>query len=109
VFEGLDTYATVKLNDREILKSDNMFVSHRVEVADDYLLRGNNGFGRQRLQISFLPAEQVGNQEVSEYPDHPWCTFSSNVSRLATRKAQYHYVSVSFWSMALMQPSNHVY
>lgn len=29
VFEGLDTFATVYLNDRKIFSSDNMFISHR--------------------------------------------------------------------------------
>ncbi len=99
VFEGLDTYATVKLNDREILQSDNMFVSHRVEVAEDHLLKGDEGFGRQHLQISFEPADQVGKQEVAKHPDHPWATFNPYISRLATRKAQYHYVSVCLGSI----------
>ncbi|KEF60400.1 uncharacterized protein A1O9_01960 [Exophiala aquamarina CBS 119918] len=32
VFEGLDTFATVTLNDEEILKSDNMFVPYRRDI-----------------------------------------------------------------------------
>src|ERR1700712_351757 len=33
VFEGLDTFAAVTLNGTEVLKSDNMFLSHRVNVT----------------------------------------------------------------------------
>jgi beta-mannosidase len=32
VFEGLDTFATVVLNGKEILKSDNMFLPARIDV-----------------------------------------------------------------------------
>ena len=34
VFDGLDTYATVKLNGREILRSENMFLPQRVNVKN---------------------------------------------------------------------------
>src|ERR1700761_4294295 len=40
VFEGLDTFATVKLNGREILKSDNAFVAHQVKLSQDMLVKG---------------------------------------------------------------------
>ncbi|OAF62539.1 hypothetical protein VC83_01048 [Pseudogymnoascus destructans] len=33
VFEGLDTFATVRLNDTEILKSKNMFIPYHVDVT----------------------------------------------------------------------------
>lgn len=33
IFEGLDTYATVTLNGKEILKSENMFIPARVPVS----------------------------------------------------------------------------
>lgn len=32
-FDGLDTFATVKLNGGVILESDNMFIPHRVDVT----------------------------------------------------------------------------
>lgn len=92
VFEGLDTFATVKLNGQEILKSDNMFVSHRVEMTGNMLVKG-----RQCLQIIFENAERIGDDEVSKFPDHDWFSFSNGTARLATRKAQYHYVSFA-WS-----------
>lgn len=33
VFEGLDTFATVSINDEEVLISDNMFVQYVVNVT----------------------------------------------------------------------------
>ena len=34
IFKGLDTFAAAMLDDREILYSDNMFISHQVDVAE---------------------------------------------------------------------------
>jgi len=47
VFEGLDTYADVYLNEKPILKADNMFRTWRVNCAD-VLTKGSN-----TLRISF--------------------------------------------------------
>ena len=33
VFEGLDTYATVSLNGKEILRSENAFLPYRIDVT----------------------------------------------------------------------------
>lgn len=95
VFEGLDTFATVKLNGREILRSDNMFVSHRVELREDMLVREQGRFGPQCLQILFDNAERIGKEEVERLPEHDWFAFDGGTARLATRKAQYHHVSSS--------------
>ena len=48
VFEGLDTFATVILNGKKILKTDNMFVSYRVDISEHMLRERNNV-----LQIDF--------------------------------------------------------
>lgn len=32
VFEGIDTYSTIKLNSEEILKTENAFVEYKVNV-----------------------------------------------------------------------------
>jgi beta-mannosidase len=34
IFEGLDTFCVVKLDGKEILSSDNMFISHRIDIRD---------------------------------------------------------------------------
>jgi beta-mannosidase len=41
VFDGLDTYATVYLNDRQVLKADNMFRQWSADVKP-YLKEGKN-------------------------------------------------------------------
>ena len=50
VFDGLDTYATVYLNGKQILKANNMFRQWRVDVKK-YLNPGTN-----KLVVVFLSA-----------------------------------------------------
>ncbi len=50
-FDGLDTFATVRLNGQVILKSDNMFVPHRVDITKHLKVDGENV-----LEIEFEPA-----------------------------------------------------
>jgi len=87
-FHGLDTYATVMLNGEQILKTENMFIPERVEVTE--LLRGDND---NELEIAFESAWLIGKKIVEKYPDHHWGCWNGDPSRLAVRKAQYHYVS----------------
>jgi beta-mannosidase len=49
--DGLDTFATAKFNGKEILKSDNMFVPHRVDITGHLKRDGDNV-----LEIDFEPA-----------------------------------------------------
>jgi beta-mannosidase len=87
-FEGLDTYATVVLNGKEILKMESMFISERVDVTP-YLKKE----GANELEITFDSAYLRGKKIVEKYPDHKWGCWNGDVSRLAVRKAQYHWVS----------------
>jgi len=83
VFEGLDTFAQVWLNERLILTSHNMFVPARVAVAD-CLYPGTN-----RLLIVFESALRRGRElEALFGKRHLW---NGDSSRLYVRKAQYHY------------------
>lgn len=91
VFEGLDTYATVRLNGREVLKADNMFLTYRVDVT---LLKEEEG-GDNELEIEFESALMVGKRTVDEWGSHHWGCWSGDPSRLAVRKAQYHYVCLA--------------
>ena len=93
VFEGLDTYATVFLNGKEILRADNMFLSWRVDISDILKEISNDllvvfqspvieGLKKQSEYGLRLPAindqseaGQIGNNQVSIF----------------TRKAGYHY------------------
>jgi len=85
-FDGLDTFATVVLNGTTILETDNMFVPERVDVTA--VLREHN-----ELAITFDSAYLRGCKLVEQYPEHKWGCWNGDVSRLAVRKAQYHWVS----------------
>lgn len=84
-FDGLDTYATVKLNGDVILKSDNMFHSHRVDVTHRLSSQSPNV-----LEVDFLPALKEAQAVKSAHPEHKWVGFNADMARLAVRKSQYH-------------------
>ena len=86
VFEGLDTYATVVLNGETIWRSENMFLPFRVEVTDK-LLRGEENV----LEITFDSTFLIGKRLIEKHPKHRWGCWNGDPSRLAVRKAQYHY------------------
>ena len=58
VFEGLDTYAEVSLNDSVILSSDNMFRTWRVDVKS--LLEGEN-----ELKIKFMSPIETNSEKLA--------------------------------------------
>ncbi|KAF2277282.1 beta-mannosidase precursor [Westerdykella ornata] len=85
-FDGLDTFATVKLNGTVILESDNMFVPHRVDVTKSL----NSGTDNV-LEIDFASARLRAIEIREAHPEHTWVGFNGDMSRLAVRKAQYHW------------------
>ncbi|EEP82715.1 conserved hypothetical protein [Uncinocarpus reesii 1704] len=85
-FDGLDTYATVKLNGRTILSTENMFVPERVDVTDMLDAEDEN-----TLEIVFHSALQIGKELQRQHPEHLWGCWNGDPSRCAVRKAQYHY------------------
>lgn len=81
VFDGLDTYASVYLNNQLVLKADNMFRQWRVDVKK-VLKSGNNN-----LVVVFQSAQNVVDSLAKrdlpfKIPDNP---------RAYVRKAQYHF------------------
>jgi len=58
IFEGLDTYAEVYLNNQLVLKSNNMFVAYQKEISK--LLRD----GTNLLKIVFKSAVEIGKQKA---------------------------------------------
>jgi beta-mannosidase len=86
VFDGLDTYATVKLNGETILESDNMFIPHRVNIIKQLRLGQQN-----TLEIDFDSAFQRATAIKDAHPEHEWVGFNGDMARLAARKAQYHW------------------
>ncbi|TWU76317.1 hypothetical protein ED733_005824 [Metarhizium rileyi] len=85
-FDGLDTFATVVLNGHTILKSDNMFVSQRVDAT--HLLKST---GDNVLVITFDAAYLRGWKEVEKHPHHKWGCWNGDNSRLGVRKSQCHW------------------
>ena len=93
VFEGLDTYADVYLNDSLILKADNMFRGWRVAVKD--LLKEKDN----ELMVHFYSPTRIGLQKLEALPytyeaindqSQNGGLFDKRVS-IFTRKAGYHY------------------
>ena len=80
VFDGLDTYAHVYLNDSLILLTNNMFRQWRKDCAT-ILKRGTNS-----LRVIFVSAVNVAKQEAANYkyslPGGEWAF---------TRKSPYHF------------------
>ncbi len=79
VFDGLDTYAHVFLNDSLLLKTDNMFRQWRVDVKP-YLLKSEN-----HLRIEFHPADSINRLKREQTP------FALPEERARTRKAPYQF------------------
>lgn len=79
LFEGLDTYAAVYLNDSLILKADNMFRSWRIPVRNR-LKKGNT------LKVEFSAPEKTAALQAKSLK----YTLPEGL-RSFTRKAQYHY------------------
>lgn len=88
-FDGLDTYATVSLNNEEILRTEDMFIPERVDVTRLLQDAGQDNF----LVITFESAFLIGKKTKENHPNHYWGCWNGDPSRLAVRKAQYHYVS----------------
>lgn len=89
-FDGLDTYATVLLNGHEILKTESMFIPARVDVTAHL-----NAGAENELEILFESAYLKGWELVERNPHHQWGCWNGDNSRLAVRKAQYHWVTIS--------------
>ena len=87
VFEGLDTFATVTLNGKEVLKADNMFLSYRVNVSEHVKFDGDN-----LLEITFDSALVRGRELVEEHShEHDFLVRQTEAGRLPSRKAQYNW------------------
>ena len=89
-FDGLDTFATVVLNGKEILKTENMFIPERADVTTHLQKEGDN-----EMEITFDSAYIKGCSILEKHPRHHWGCWNGDTSRLAVRKAQYHWVYIS--------------
>ena len=85
-FDGLDTFASVSLNNNLILEAQNMHRTFRVNVNE------NLKQGKNELEILFDSAIIRGKKLMKELDFKPaGFTSSTDKSRLLVRKAQYHY------------------
>lgn len=107
-FEGLDTYASVYLNDILVLAANNMFRSWNISVKNKLKT------GKNHLKVIFKSAVEVGKQEAQKLS----YTLPGD-EKVFTRKAQYHYgwdwgprfvtagiwkqVKLHFWNTATIQ------
>ena len=86
VFEGIDTYAKVFLNDSLILEPRNAFRDWRIDVSK-LLLEKN------KLVLKLLPPAQIEALERSKFkytlPDDPMPDYAGH--RIFSRKAQFQY------------------
>ncbi|ORY26762.1 glycoside hydrolase superfamily [Naematelia encephala] len=83
VFNGLDTYCEISLNEVHLATTDNMFIPHRVS-ADRAIKQGRN-----ELVLTF---RSPWNEAKKEETTHgKWKAFNGDNSRLFSRKAQYHW------------------
>jgi beta-mannosidase len=80
IFEGLDTYAQVFLNDALILSADNMFRTWRADCKS-YLRKGDN-----ELRIVFQSSVREGKEAAKQLH----YTLPGD-EKVFTRKAQYQY------------------
>lgn len=86
VFDGLDTFAKVKLDGHIILESDNMFLGHRVDIT-----KALSADGEHVLEVEFDCALLKARELRAQDPKHKWVGFNGDPARMAVRKAQYHW------------------
>jgi beta-mannosidase len=91
VLQGLDTYATIILNGKTILETDNMFLSHRINIAEQVRAAEDD---MNTLRIVFHNAGERAAEEIEKHPEYSWFSFHFGNRRLAVRKAQYHFVRI---------------
>ncbi|KAH8592516.1 glycoside hydrolase family 2 protein [Bisporella sp. PMI_857] len=86
-FEGLDTIVKVYLNGKLILESQNMHISHRVDITDHLQPKDNV----LELRFSNAPAFAKAEMKRIGYRGNGTDVHFGGPERLFVRKAQYHW------------------
>ena len=85
-FGGLDTYATLWVNDAKIGEANNMFTPWRFNIKPQAKI------GRNVIVIRFKPAQKVANELEAKHKHKYSCLSAENFSaRPYVRKAQYSF------------------
>ncbi|KAJ5558058.1 Glycoside hydrolase family 2 immunoglobulin-like beta-sandwich [Penicillium sp. DV-2018c] len=87
VFDGLDTFASVRLNGVTVLESSNMFLGYRVDITKALKLSEESVVLEIEFDCAQLKASELRNKDTN----HKWHGFNGDMARLAVRKAQYHW------------------
>lgn len=85
-FDGLDTFAHVRLNGKIILESENMFLPQRVDIT-----HAVESQIEHELEIEFDPALLKAREIEKQHPEHKFICFNGDTARLCVRKAQCHW------------------
>lgn len=88
VFDGLDTICSVHLNEKLILESNNMHISHRVDITSHLSSSRENV-----LELRFKNAPEYAKKEMQRigYKGREDQVHFGGPERLFVRKAQYHW------------------
>lgn len=113
VFEGLDTYAEIYLNNQLILQADNMFRRWEIPCKEQLV------FGPNQLRVRFLSPVREGLKKLRA-DSLPLLVMDEQApfnerSRVFTRKAGYHYgweagprvVTSGIWKPVYLKAWNH--
>ena len=86
-FEGLDTYADVKLNGEKIISSNNMFRTWKADIKS--LLK----VGTNELEVQFISPINYNKEKQNNYPYSLPSGCETGETRVSsfTRKAAYHF------------------
>lgn len=85
VFEGLDTYTDVFLNEQKILSANNMFREWRIDCGG--LLKE----GKNNIKVVFYSPVQKEKEFAAEFEKETGIKEIPGGNRVFTRKAAYHY------------------
>ncbi len=111
IFEGLDTYATVTLNGRQIIEADNMFHTWETEVKSLLKEKGN-----ELIVLFRSPIQQILPQLAKTKLKLPAMSDLSIGTSSYTRKAPYHYgwdwgpqlVTSGIWQPVKLEAWDHI-
>jgi beta-mannosidase len=89
LFEGLDTYADVYLNEQKVGSAENMFIAHRFNVSE-FLQQGTN-----TLRVYFHSPVRIGLEKASQFdyllPASNEQAPEGEKSNVFSRKAPFHF------------------